>query len=420
MNYRLFIIFLFLLTTGLKSEENLIKKILEKEPNKFKSVIQNKDKYRLQIIYTQINRDSENIPKLVTHKFRVKNDEYFYPASIVKLPLSVFALEKINNLKKDGLTKDTILSIETNHSCQTPVKQELNKSIGEYIKRAFIVSDNDSYNRLYEFLGQNYIQKRFNQLNYTNTRIIHRFSYCDATQNKYTNPFTFYNDEGEIIYSQKGSYNKNEITKPIEDMCLGLKYVDGKGKTVKAPKDFFDKNFISLETIDEILKKIIFPDVFKASKRFILSKEDLNFLRKFLAIHPSESEYDEYKNNENIFDSLTNYFIYGRDKNSEINKNIKIFNIVGLSYGFAIDIAYIIDIENNIEFFLSAVIYTNNNNTINDGKYEYYTGFAFLKNLSLAVYNYELKRKRKHIPDLTEFKDLFIDNSLSYSDDYFE
>jgi len=89
-----------------------------------------------------------------------------------------------------------------------------------------------------------------------------------------------------------------------------------------------------------------------------------------------------------------------------------------LSYGFSIDIAYIIDIENNIEFFLSALIYTNNNNTINDGKYEYYTGFAFLKNLSLSVYNYELKRNRKHTPDLNEFKEIFIDNSLSYSKDF--
>lgn len=405
---------MFLIQSSLYGEENIIKKILQKEPAKFKTVLQNEDKYRLQIIYTQIDRNKDNKPKLTTYNYRVKNDEYFYPASIVKLPLAIFALEKINNLKTDGLSKNTVLSIETSHSCQTSVKKELNKTIEEYIKRAFIVSDNDSYNRLYEFLGQSYIQKRFNKLNYPQSRIIHRFNYCDSEQNKYTNPFTFYDKEGNIIYSQKSAYNKNEVTKPIENMNLGQKYIDGKGKLVKSPKDFFDKNYISLETIDEILKKIIFPDAFKSSK-FMLSDDDLFFLRKFLAIHPSESEYDEYKNNENIFDSLTNYFIYGRDKDIEINENIKIFNIVGLSYGFSIDVAYIIDIENNIEFFLSALIYTNNNNTVNDGKYEYYTGFAFLKNLSLSIYNYELIRKRKHTPDLSEFEELFIDNSLSYS-----
>ena len=37
-------------------------------------------------------------------------------------------------------------------------------------------------------------------------------------------------------------------------------------------------------------------------------------------------------------------------------------------------------------------------------KYEYKTiGFPSMKNLGQAVYKYEMKRKRKHKPDLSEF-----------------
>ena len=48
---------------------------------------------------------------------------------------------------------------------------------------------------------------------------------------------------------------------------------------------------------------------------------------------------------------------------------IEITNIVGQSYGFMVDCARIKDIKNNIEFILTASIYTNTDEIINDGKY---------------------------------------------------
>ncbi|MEL6255423.1 MAG: hypothetical protein AAFR87_25680, partial [Bacteroidota bacterium] len=54
-------------------------------------VYQEAEKFRLQIQYTQINRDAENNPSFHTYTFRVNNDEYFYPASTVKFPTAVLA-----------------------------------------------------------------------------------------------------------------------------------------------------------------------------------------------------------------------------------------------------------------------------------------------------------------------------------------
>ncbi len=60
-----------------------------------------------------------------------------------------------------------------------------------------------------------------------------------------------------------------------------------------------------------------------------------------------------------------------------------------------IDCAYIHNKKENIEFLLSAVIYTNQNQIINDGKYEYNTiALPFLAELGRQIYDFELKRKK--------------------------
>jgi hypothetical protein len=87
-----------------------------------------------------------------------------------------------------------------------------------------------------------------------------------------------------------------------------------------------------------------------------------------------------------------------------IPKNIRIFNKVGDAYGQLTDVAYIVDFEKKIEFFLSATIYCNKDGILNDDHYDYETiGFPFMKQLGQVIYHLELKRKRKIIPDLSPF-----------------
>jgi hypothetical protein len=96
--------------------------------------------------------------------------------------------------------------------------------------------------------------------------------------------------------------------------------------------------------------------------------------------------------------------MYGDGKQQRPN-HIRIFNKVGDAYGYMIDNAYIVDFENNIEFIVSAVILSNEDEIFNDGKYEYDTvGMPFFGNLGRVLYDYELKRKRKNKPNLSVFK----------------
>jgi hypothetical protein len=70
---------------------------------------------------------------------------------------------------------------------------------------------------------------------------------------------------------------------------------------------------------------------------------------------------------------------------------------VGWAYGFLTDVSYVIDTKNNIDYMLAATVYVNSDGVINDSKYdEESVGFPFLSALGKAVYEYELKRPRKH------------------------
>ncbi|MGZ3885143.1 MAG: serine hydrolase, partial [Bacteroidia bacterium] len=74
----------------------------------FSNVLGQPNKYKLQVFYTQIDRDAENVPKFKTYKFH-SNKNYFYPASTVKLPIGITAMIKLEELKKKGVNKETAM-----------------------------------------------------------------------------------------------------------------------------------------------------------------------------------------------------------------------------------------------------------------------------------------------------------------------
>jgi hypothetical protein len=88
-----------------------------------------------------------------------------------------------------------------------------------------------------------------------------------------------------------------------------------------------------------------------------------------------------------------------------VQPHVRIFDKIGDSYGFNIDNAYIVDFKNHIEFMLTVVAQSNDAQIYNTNKYEYKTvTLPFMKNLGQMIYQYELKRVKGHLPDLSKFK----------------
>ena len=85
--------------------------------------------------------------------------------------------------------------------------------------------------------------------------------------------------------------------------------------------------------------------------------------------------------------------------------HVRVFNKVGWAYGCLTDVSYVVDFRNNIEFMLAVTVYVNSDGILNDNKYEYETvGWPFMYKVGQVIYQYELNRRRKNVPDLSAFK----------------
>ena len=274
--------------------------------------------------------------------------------------------------------------------------------MGHYIKKLLVLSDNDAYNRTYEFLGQESLNDKLRSKGYDKLRLTHRLSIAlSPEENRHTNAMRFYiQDPDQPVYEQSAvSSNKDYSSK--SQILLGESYVQG-DSIIAGPMDFSKKNYCSIEELQKVVRSLIFPETTAENERFDLTTEDLTFLRTYMSQLPRETLHPDYSEKP---DNYCKFFLYGDDNSAVIPDHIRIFNKIGLAYGFCIDNAYVVDFENNIEFLLTAVIYANANNTLNDGNYEYETvSFPFLAELGRIVYEYELNRPRPNSPDLTEFK----------------
>ena len=387
---------LFCISFGVSGQTFSFDSILNKKPI-LKMVNANAETFRLQILYTQITRDSNGKPSFKNFSYRLDSSNYFYCASLVKLPCSIIALEKINSLQ---INKEMKMFTDSANACQHSVKVDTTSlngfpSVAQYIKRMFIVSDNFAYGRVYEFLGVDYLHNRLSSLGYKNIRIVNRYDGgCKGTEHTTTNPISFYDRNFKLLYALEQQVSTKKYVHPLGTVKIGKAYMNAQNKKINEPKDFSQMNYMSLQNCHSILQRLVFNEFYPEENRYQLSNTDQQFLLKNLTIYPRESSHPTYPTKQ-YYDSYKKYFIYGDSKKPLTDPDLKITNIVGQSYGFMVDCAYIHNKKENIEFLLSAVIYTNQNEIINDGKYEYNSiALPFLAELGRQIYDFELKRNK--------------------------
>ena len=385
-----------------QSDARLLEKLMQQKPEQFGKILANPKDYRLQILYTQIDRDKNNVPHFKEFTYNLNPKEYFYPASTVKMPLAFLALEKINNLKIKGLSKSTQMVYDSVSDRQEQIYNNpysINgvQNIEQAVKEIFLVSDNDAANRLFEFVTPHTVHEQLAKKGYKDVYIRNRIELGrTAKENRSTQAINFFNEQGKIIYHQPAAFNNDSL--PYYNAFIGNGYLNNQDSLIKGPLNFSEKNRIYLSDLTHILKSVLFFDQTPPSQRFNLTTEDRKFLLHYMHTLPTQSNYPTY-------DSVKfwpNYckFLYTGSEIGPFPNNLKIFNKVGDAYGFLLDIAYIMDPEKKVEFMLSAVIYCNSDGIINDSKYDYDSvGYPFYKNLGQLIYNYELQRKKAFLPN---------------------
>ena len=407
-----FFFFLFMMVLSAASKAQLknddwLKNVLLKETDSLlQAVLSQPETYRFQIIYTQINRDKNNVPSFKNYYYNVDPHRYFNPASVVKMPLAFLSLEKLKTLNKPGVNKFTTILFDSAWSGQTKADTDSTAengrpSIAQYIRKAFLISDNDAYNRMYEFLGQQAINRRLHAMGYPKIRITRRFQRMTAEENRHTNPVRFIHQNGSLLYLQPPAYNTDsfDFSNVIK---MGNAHYNAQDSLIHEPIDFTTANNLPLENMQQLLQSVMFPESVPSKQRFQLTKDDYNFLYRYLSQYSSETNYPKYDTSQ-YYDSYVKFFF--RSTDHTMPPHVRVFNKVGWAYGCLTDVSYVVDFKNKVEFMLSATLYVNSDGILNDDKYDYETiGWPFLYKLGQTIYRYELNRQRKHVPDLSRFK----------------
>lgn len=383
--------------------DSFIEKLLKKHPERFSEILNEPGKYNIQILYTKIDRNQKNEPHFKTHAYHLNRGEYFYPASTVKLLAVVLALEKLNRL---GIDKNTTMLTDAVRPEQTLVTVDTTAenglpSVAQYVRKILLASDNDAFNRLYEFIGQEEFNEILAKKGYKDIRIVHRLELAMGSENnRYTNPVKFIKD-GKVIYEQPAQFSSRTYFsgKPISQ---GKGYMKD-GTLVSEPFAFTEKNCFPLEEQHRLLKSIFFPNQTPFQQRFNLSEDDYTFIYRYMSQFPVETSFPA-SYTDDYYDGYVKYLMFGAT-NTRLPRHIRLFNKSGEAYGYLLDNAYIADFEKGIEFMLSAVIYVNDDGIFNDDQYEYKTiGLPFMANLGKTIFEYELSRKRMVRPDLSRFE----------------
>ena len=346
---------------------------LSSENENIRRVMDSVDRYQVQIQYSRIYRRNDSVI-FTDYEFQLNDSAYFYPASTVKFPIAVLALERLH--ETDSLNLNSRYYVEGD---------TIESRFLEDVSKIFSVSDNLANNRLVELLGQDHINAALRKKGIRPVRISHRLGQHSKDLN--TKPLVIYLNDSTTGVS-KPTLNSAPKALSLSHLKKGKGYYEN-DTLINEPFDFSLKNYYPISAQHAVLKRVIFPENFKKEERFNVSDEDRKVLLNAMGTVPRRVGYDE----TTYYDGYCKFFMYG-DTKERIPEHIEIYNKVGFAYGTLTDCAYIKDTKNDIDFLLTATILVNKNGIFNDNTYEYEEiGIPFLAELGRELYAQELMRR---------------------------
>ncbi|MEM7386604.1 MAG: serine hydrolase, partial [Verrucomicrobiota bacterium] len=274
-----------------------------------------KAEHEVQILYTAIDRKNDGTPVFTTHSWQLDDRFYFYPASTVKFPAALAALEKKNALARTNpeLDGNSVMLTDQSETWQTAVTEDPSAtnglpSLNHYIRKIFLVSDNDAFNRLFEFVGYEEMNGSLRSKGMTGCSIIHRLALKrEKHHGRYANPIRFL--RGNEVLCQLPARVGSSSEEHGQIVRRGVGYFSG-GQLIPDPMDFSQSNFYPLTAQQECLKRLVFPAAYGPTERFELTPEDRQLVLDAMGRFPGESTSPVYPR-ERYPDSYTKMLGFG-------------------------------------------------------------------------------------------------------------
>ena len=128
----------------------------------------NLEAHEVQIALSVVDYSSSSLA-FKEYEFQVNDSVYFYPASTVKFPMAVITLEQLDD--NEFINLDATITVNGD---------SISSSFRRDIRDIFAVSSNEAYNRLYEYLGNDFVNDRMHEVGLNNFRLAHRLSTPNA------------------------------------------------------------------------------------------------------------------------------------------------------------------------------------------------------------------------------------------------
>lgn len=330
--------------------------------------------HRLQILLTEVV-DSDAGPTLVRSTLGDAR-QYFYPASSIKTAAAVAALLRLHSFNREagtGLTFDSPMRIGARFAGDTVATEDVTDierghiSIGHEIRKLLIVSDNLAFNRLYEFVGHQALNEMMWAGGYRSCRVLHRLSeFRSVLEQRQTRPTALRDGDTwhEFAARESALVLDNDDLSGTE---IGAAYY-ARGERVDGPMSFREKNSISVRDLQDMLIEIVRPELDSGTPGFPgLTAADRMLLLDAMSVAPNASDNPRYPD---VATAELDPLLPGLVRVVPVER-LRIYNKTGRAYGFSIENACVEDLATGRAFFLTVVLYTNPNRTLNDDTYDY-------------------------------------------------
>ena len=356
--------------------------LLHPSSKEWATVLTQPEAFRAQIVVSEVSNDQTGKPMLKRMGYRV-DAEYFYPASSIKLCAAVSALQKLDQMEADHVGQDlTSVPIEIDPLFPGDAPQITDSthlsdgriSIGHEIRKLCLVSDNQAFNRLFDFVGHEALNRGMHQLGLRSVVLNHRLSE--------TRPIPSPLASAAVrLFPRLGS----PILLPARVSTLALSNTSrlvrvGKGflqgtQLVSAPMDFTRRNGIRLMDLQDLLIKVVRPDIHLGTPPLKLQPNHRSLLVEAMTQYPKESNDPRYPEKD-YPDEYGKFLLPGVRRVFPSQKpveRIQITGKIGRAYGFTVENSYLRNPQNQRAVFVTAVLYTNADGILNDDQYEYET-----------------------------------------------
>ena len=348
---------------------------LGEPPGHFARLLADPARYRLEILVSAVDEEPTG-RSLRSFGYRV-DAEYEYPASAIKLLMAAAALRSLEELGQSSgkpLGIDTPLGLCVGAQTSCAVMRDPGNpdgghiTIAHEIRKMLLVSDNAAFGRLYDLVGHRALNERMGEWGLASVRLRHRMG--GGEREGLSSPaLDFLLPDGALSIPARQSDLRLAPT-AATGLLVGRAHVDERGKLQGQPRDFADRNYASLADLQRVLVALVEPGLDRGPA-LGLSEEHRRFLLEVLGADPrtmANPRTAEERHAEARFRPL----LAGLGRVLERGE-LDYLGKAGRAYGFVVENAYLRNRKTGRALFVTAAIYADTNDVVNDDDYDYDT-----------------------------------------------